>query len=196
MDRMDTGGGMYDHSNDSIIYRENVLDKIDPEEDNANVPKLKKSGYDSADYENLSISEDIREMFVNIQKYVPKDIELESRWRIFVPEYIPSSGDLDAFLKVECDDVNHKDLGLRVLDEPSTHQSDPTIVELQQTSFCKQNREKSATSVKKIKADENFEKSIDKWIDDLAELTTSKPIATVQYKKPMPEVSEVLKVSR
>ena len=147
-----------DHSNDSIIYRENVLDKIDPEEDNANVPKLKKSGYEAADYENLDISEDIGEMFVNIQKYVPKDIELETRWIIFVPEYIPSCGDLDAFLKVECDDVNDKDLGLRVLDEPSTHQSDPTIVELHQTSLCKQNREKSATSVKKIKADENFER--------------------------------------
>ena len=173
---MSTGGGMYedleesDHSNDSIIYRENVLDKIDPEEDNANVHKLKKSGYEPTDYENLDISEDIGEMFVNIQKYVPKDIELETRWKIFVPEYIPSCGDLHAFLKVECDDVNDKDLGLRVLDEPSTHQSDPTIVELHQTSLCKQNREKSATSVKKTKADENFEKKIDKWIDNLADI--------------------------
>ena len=36
---------------------------------------------------------------------------------------------------------------------------------------------------------------IDKWIDDLADLSAAKPLATVQYKKPMPEVSEVLKVS-
>ena len=200
--RMVTGGGMYedleesDHSNDSIIYRKNVLDKIDPEEENANVPKLKKSGYDAADYENLDIAEDIRDMFVNIQKYVPKDIELETRWKIFVPEYIPSSGDLDVFLKVECDDVNGKDLGLKVLDEPSTHQSDPTIVELHQTSLCQQDIEKSAKFVKKIKSDENFGKQIDKWIDDLAELRTAKPLATVHYKKPMPDVSEVLKVSR
>ena len=51
---MATGGGMYEdleeseHSNDSIIYRENVLDKIDPGEDTAKISILPKSGLDKA----------------------------------------------------------------------------------------------------------------------------------------------------
>ena len=155
--------GMYDdleesdHSNDSIIYRENVLDKIESE-DEGNIPKMKKSGYDPTDYDNLDVSEDIKVMFDHIKQFAHKDIELQTKWKIFVPEYIPSCGDLDAFLKVECEDVNGKDLGLKVLDEPSTQQSDPSIIELQLTSLSKQARVKSATSVKKISVDENFEK--------------------------------------
>ena len=132
----------------------------------------------------------------NIEKYLPKDIELETKWKIFVPELICSCGDLDAFLKVECRGVIDKDIGLKVLDEPSTHQSDPTIVELQQSALAKQSRAKSVTSVKKISRDENFEKNIDKWIEDLAKLSAAKPLASVQYKKPMPKVSELLMVRR
>ena len=137
----------------------------------------------------------MRDFFGNIEKYVPKDIELETKWKIFVPEFICSCGDLDAFLKVDSRGLIDKEIGLKVLDEPSTHQSDPTIVELQQSALAKQSRAKLATSVKKISRDENFEKNIDKWIEDLAELSAAKPLASVQYKKPMPNVSELLRVS-
>ena len=88
-----------------------------------------------------------------------------------------------------------ENLGLKVLDEPSFSQSDPTIVELQQTALSKQTREKSATSVKKIKPDRDLEQKIDKWIEDIAELAAVKPVAAIQYRKPMPEIPELLKVN-
>ena len=81
------------------------------------------------------------------------------------------------------------------MDEPSTKQSDPSVVELRMTTLMKQTRVKSATSVKKISNDENFEKLIDKWVADLAEVGVSKPTAVVTYRNPMPEVSKVLEVS-
>ena len=176
---MASGGGMYedleesDHSNDSIIYRENILDKIDPEDDKDKLSSLPKSGLDITEFDNLNISDNLRDFFGNIEKYAPKDIELKTKWKIFIPELI--CGDLDAFLKVECKGLIDKDIGLTVLDEPSTHQSDPTIVELQQSALAKQSRAKSETSVKKINGHENFEKNIDKWIEDLAELSAAKP---------------------
>lgn len=189
--------GESDHSNESIIYRENVLDRIDSEEDGKNRTLAKNVDYGKSkhEYDDAHVTEDVKEILEFIDNYSPKDIELDTKWKIFVPEYIPSCGDIDAFLKVENKSIMDENLGLKVLDEPSFSQSDPTIVELQQTALSKQTREKSATSVKKIKPDRDLEQKIDKWIEDIAELAAVKPVAAIQYRKPMPEIPELLKVN-
>ena len=189
--------GESDHSNESIIYRENVLDRIDSEEDGKNRTLAKNVDYGKSkhEYDDAHVTEDVKEILEFVDNYKPKDIELDTKWKIFVPEYIPSCGDIDAFLKVENKSIMDENLGLKVLDEPSFSQSDPTIVELQQTALSKQTREKSATSVKKIKPDRDLEQKIDKWIEDIAELAAVKPVAAIQYRKPMPEIPELLKVN-
>ena len=189
--------GESDHSNESIIYRENVLDRIDSEEDGKNRTPAKNVDYGKSkqEYDDAHVTEDVKEILEFVDNYQPKDIELDTKWKIFVPEYIPSCGDIDAFLKVENKSIMDENLGLKVLDEPSFSQSDPTIVELQQTALSKQTREKSATSVKKIKPDRDLEQKIDKWIEDIAELAAVKPVAAIQYRKPMPEIPELLKVN-
>ena len=189
--------GESDHSNESIIYRENVLDRIDSEEDGKNRTLAKNVDYGKSkhEYDDAHVTEDVKEILEFVDNYQPKDIELDTKWKIFVPEYIPSCGDIDAFLKVENKSIMDENLGLKVLDEPSFSQSDPTIVELQQTALSKQTREKSATSVKKIKPDRDLEQKIDKWIEDIAELAAVKPVAAIQYRKPMPEIPELLKVN-
>lgn len=56
--------------------------------------------YDPADYEHLSVSPEISELFSYITRYTPQAIELEHRLRPYIPDYIPAVGDIDAFIKV------------------------------------------------------------------------------------------------
>ena len=56
--------------------------------------------YDPAEYENLPVSSDIKELFQYITRYTPQTIELEHKLKPFIPDYIPAVGDIDAFIKV------------------------------------------------------------------------------------------------
>ena len=56
--------------------------------------------YDPADYEHLSVTPEISELFSYITRYTPQAIELEHRLRPYIPDYIPAVGDIDAFIKV------------------------------------------------------------------------------------------------
>ena len=63
---------------------------------------------------------------------------LETKLKPFIPEYVPAIGDIDAFLKVPRPDGKEDSLGLIVLDEPSSSQSDPNILNLQMRYTSKQ----------------------------------------------------------
>ncbi|VDN10011.1 unnamed protein product [Dibothriocephalus latus] len=56
--------------------------------------------YNPADYEHLIVSAEVKEMFHYIQRYTPQSIDLDTKLRPFIPEYIAAVGDIDAFLKV------------------------------------------------------------------------------------------------
>lgn len=56
--------------------------------------------YHPSDYEHLSVSPEISELFSYITRYTPQSIELEYRLRPYIPDYIPAVGDIDAFIKV------------------------------------------------------------------------------------------------
>lgn len=65
---------------------------------------------------------------------------MDNKFKPFIPDFIPAVGDIDAFLKVIPPDVNlsgefyegdQSQLGLLVLDEPTTNQSDPALLHLQ-----------------------------------------------------------------
>lgn len=72
------------------------------------------------------MSAEVKELFSFIDKHKPTDIELETKLKPFIPEYIPAVGDIDAFIKIPRPDKKPEKLGLTVLDEPATQQSDPT----------------------------------------------------------------------
>lgn len=64
----------------------------------------------------------------------------EYKFKPFIPEFLPAVGDIDAFLKVippettlsgDTFDENIVQLGLLVLDEPASNQSDPALLHLQ-----------------------------------------------------------------
>ena len=94
MDRED-GSKMSDlkSSEDS----DNNSEEEDDDEDVAAPPP--EGMYDPSDYEYLNVSSEIKELFNYIVRYTPQTIEIETRFKPFIPEYIPAVGDIDAFLK-------------------------------------------------------------------------------------------------
>ncbi|XP_072210973.1 intraflagellar transport protein 46 homolog isoform X2 [Excalfactoria chinensis] len=147
--------------------------------------------YNLADYDYLPVSPEIKELFEYIRRYTPKTIEIEHKLQPFIPDFIPAVGDIDAFLKVPRPDGKPDNLGLLVLDEPSTKQSDPTVLSLWLTENSKQH---NITQIK-VKSVENAEKNpkaIDNWIENISELHRCKPPATVHYSRPMPDIETLM----
>lgn len=165
-------------------------DDDDDEEEDGQAP-APEGAYDPADYEHLSVSPEISELFSYITRYTPQAIELEHRLRPYIPDYIPAVGDIDAFIKIPPPDGKPSMVGLEVLDEPSARQSDATVLDLQLRALAKHTTAKSM-SVKTVENAEKNGKVIEKWVRDISELHRSKPPPTVHYNKRMPDIDTLM----
>ncbi len=81
----------------------------------------------------------MKDLFEYIMRYKPQKIDLDTKIKPFVPDYMPAIGEVDAFLKMPkpVDPqtqaqavVNREDLGLTVLDEPALNCEDKSVLEL------------------------------------------------------------------
>ncbi|GAB5577134.1 intraflagellar transport protein 46 homolog [Prionailurus iriomotensis] len=151
-----------------------------------------EGAYDPTDYEHLPVSAEIKELFQYISRYTPQMIDLDHKLKPFIPDFIPAVGDIDAFLKVPRPDGKPDNLGLLVLDEPSTKQSDPTVLSLWLTENSKQHNVTQHMKVKSLEDAEKNPKAIDTWIESISELHRSKPPATVHYTRPMPDIDTLM----
>ncbi|ELR55391.1 Intraflagellar transport protein 46-like protein, partial [Bos mutus] len=151
-----------------------------------------EGAYDPADYEHLPVSAEVKELFQYISRYTPQLIDLDHKLKPFIPDFIPAVGDIDAFLKVPRPDGKPDNLGLLVLDEPSTKQSDPTVLSLWLTENSKQHNITQHMKVKSLEDAEKNPKAIDTWIESISELHRSKPPATVHYTRPMPDIDTLM----
>ncbi|XP_027894581.1 intraflagellar transport protein 46 homolog isoform X2 [Xiphophorus couchianus] len=124
---------------DSDEEEEEEEDFDEEESDDDDEPTETLEGvYDPADYSNLPVTTEIRELFQYITQYSPQNQELDLCLKVFIPDFIPAVGDIDAFLKVPRPDGKPDNLGLLVLDEPSVKQSDPTVLSLWLSEETKQ----------------------------------------------------------
>lgn len=67
-------------------------------------------------------------------------MELEASLKVFVPEYIPAVGEVDAYLKMPRPDGEQEQLGLVMLDEPALNQSKKAKLELMMNEFMKKKK--------------------------------------------------------
>ncbi|KAG7391120.1 Intraflagellar transport protein 46 [Phytophthora pseudosyringae] len=149
-------------------------------------------GYKESDYAHLKVSHEIRELFQYIGRFKAQEIELETRLKCFIPEYIPAVGDMDAFLKVPRPDDQPDQLGLKMLDEPSLTQSDATVLDLQLRSTSK--KKHGDIVVRSIENAEKSPREIDRWIKSIADLHRTKPPPQVHYTKTMPDIESLMQV--
>ncbi|XP_029173793.1 intraflagellar transport protein 46 homolog [Nylanderia fulva] len=149
--------------------------------------------YDPKEFENLEASTEVKELFQNIIRYTPQRIELNYKLIPFIPDYIPAVGDIDAFIKVPRPDGIEDKIGLTVLDEPCTEQSDPAVLHLQLRSHSKSAGAAARQAVvKRIEDAERNVKSIDKWIDDMNQLHRSKHLPAVHLNRAMPDIDNLM----
>lgn len=155
---------------------------------------IKPGMYNPADYAHLQVSAEIQDLFDFIGRYKPQDIPLETKLKPFIPDYIPSVGDIDAFLKIPPPDGSEDGLGLKVLDEPSGTQSDPSTLEISLQMASKEATTKSKPqNVRSIENAASNPKKISNWIQNIEEVHKKKPPPVVTYSKPMPHVNRLMK---
>ncbi|XP_046442845.1 intraflagellar transport protein 46 homolog isoform X2 [Daphnia pulex] len=182
----------YDTDDVTEIFDENIfhakdeteMDHLQQEEENdANL-------YDPVELTSVNVPFQIRELFHFITKYRPQILEMETKLKPFLPDFIPAVGDPDAFMKIDRPDEKVEFLGLTVIDEPSLSQSDPSVLDLRLRSIYKQSSAK--TAIARTVEEGNKTKAIDKWIKDINELHRLKPLPTVTYFKPLPDIDALL----
>jgi len=149
--------------------------------------------YDPAEYADLPVSGEIAELFQYITRYKPHNIELETKMRPFIPDYIPAVGDIDPFIKVPRPDGKADNLGLVVLDEPASVQSDPTVLTLQLRAVSKSSGAQPML-VRQVEHAEKDGKAITGWINSIADLHRHKPAPSVRYSKPMPDIEALMQI--
>ena len=152
-----------------------------------------KNAYNPADYASLQVSQEIKELFQYIQRYKPHQIDLETKVRPFIPDYIAAVGEVDAFLKVQRPDNSEEVLGILILDEPKLNQSDPAMLEIK----LKPKIKRPGTGQAIVRSIENADKNpkqITRWISTISDAHRSKPPASVSYSMPMPDSDTLMDV--
>lgn len=152
--------------------------------------------YNPAEFKHLVVSSEISGLFEYITRHKAADIELDTKLKPFIPDYIPAVGEIDAFLKVPPPDPSIKlpALGLVVLDEPAAAQSDPTVLELSLRAVNKAVISSPHATVGTIEhADKNPARVL-KWIQSIEDVHRKKPPPHVHYSRPMPDIEQLMQV--
>lgn len=154
-------------------------------------PATKWDGYNPADYENLQIDPDIKNLFSYISDYNPEQIEIDTFLKPFIPDYIPAIGEVDAFLKLPRPDGQPDKLGLSVIDEPKLNQSsEPVIREmLKQRGLLRQTDYKDVSSLENAHKNP---KDIANWVQNMDTIAKGKEAQTVIYQGKMPDINDLM----
>ncbi|XP_030648100.1 intraflagellar transport protein 46 homolog [Chanos chanos] len=161
--------------------------------------------YDPYNYEH-PVSAEIKELFQCITQYTPQTVALDHK---LIPSHYIAIQKVVSYHQVPQPDGKLDNLGLLVLDEPSTKQSDPTVLSLWLSENSKQHnvsqnmhththtRIQTRNMLAQIQSVENPEKDpkvTENWIESISELHHSKPPATVHYTRRvlMPDVDTLM----
>mmetsp|Transcript_76180 Transcript_76180/g.204522 ORF Transcript_76180/g.204522 Transcript_76180/m.204522 type:complete len:296 (-) Transcript_76180:298-1185(-) len=161
------------------------------EEDPDGAPTMQ--GYDPNEFAHLQVSQDIKELFQYIARYKPQTVEIETKLKPFIPDYVPTVGEIDPFLKLPRPDGKKDELGVKVLDEPGAQQTDPTVLDLQLRAVSTQ-APMQPTMVPSIENARANPQKISSWMQNIAELHRSNPPPNVHYTKPMPDIDSLMQM--
>ncbi|CAK9062622.1 unnamed protein product [Durusdinium trenchii] len=188
------GGGGDESSGESESSEGSTSESSDGEDGKKSSSNLPAGAYNPDDFKNMKgVSAEIEELFNCITRYKPHTIELDTVLKPFIPELIPSIGEVDAFLKMPRPDEATSGLGTTRLDEPTLNPSDPSILDLQLRSLSK-NQDLQPMEVRSIENAEKNPKEIDNWVKRIDHLNRSKPAPTVQYSRRMPDIEQLMQV--
>jgi len=166
----------------------------DEDEDLELAAKLSAYHYNPKDYASVKAPASLAALFSMITAHTPEDVQLPTKLKPFIPDYIPSVGDTDSFIKIPRPDGKPELCGLKFLDEPALSQSDPTVLELR----LRRATRKAGLGEGQVRsipeADKNPAK-ITAWLAEMKKATVDRGVgASVTYSKPMPNVEDLVRV--
>lgn len=127
-------------------------------------------------------------MFQLISQYNPQKVDIETKLLPFIPEFIPAVGDIDAFIKIPRPDGIDDGVGLLVLDEPASIQTDPGALELKLQNLHKGVAPQA--SVRRVQR--NDAQALQKWIQSVRDIHAAAPAPSVQYSGPVPDIEQLM----
>jgi intraflagellar transport protein 46 len=163
--------------------------------------------FDFSEFYNLNTTGEVKELLQIMNKYVKTLIEiilislfrfsatevsLDTKLKPFIPSYIPSIGEVDAFIKVSRPDNFPEDLGFSVIDEPIINGVDPYIFKLELIDKSKVKVDRY--EVKSVPEAEKNPKALQNWIEKITELRKTKTSSSVSYSKKMPDFESLMQV--
>ncbi|PRP83126.1 hypothetical protein PROFUN_09805 [Planoprotostelium fungivorum] len=154
-------------------------------------PHMRGNSVSNQDYSQLDVSAEVKELFDFIDAYKATDTDLMTQLKPFIPEYIPSVGDPDAFLKIAKPGSTTEDMGLVVLDEPGPDQSDPALI----TIILRNHYRQLNTTPLPVGGIENAEKNVKNivsWVSKIQDLHRSKPPPNISYTRAMPDIESLM----
>eukprot|EP00927_Polykrikos_kofoidii_P067394 TRINITY_DN62889_c0_g1_i1.p1 TRINITY_DN62889_c0_g1~~TRINITY_DN62889_c0_g1_i1.p1 ORF type:complete len:379 (-),score=77.62 TRINITY_DN62889_c0_g1_i1:122-1258(-) len=163
------------------------------DKDDGKSSALPQNAYNPEDFKHLKVSAEVEELFAYITRYKPHTIELDTTLKPFIPELIPSIGEVDAFLKMPRPDKEPSGLGTVCLDEPALNPTDPSILDLQLRSLSKA-QDLQPMEVRSIENAEKNPKEVENWVRRIEDLNRTKPAPIVQYSRRMPDIEQLMQV--
>lgn len=166
----------------------------DEEEEDEDADETKdqfEGQYDPKEFEALAEDNtELQQLFGYITAYAPQNIDLDFKLKPFIPDFIPTVGDIDAFIKVTRPDGKDDGLGLLVLDEPSAkNQSDASLLGLRLRALTKEVPLSDNSNVK-VKTASNA-KDIDNWIENIKKLHHETSGSTIQTQR-LPDIDNLM----
>eukprot|EP01084_Bolivina_argentea_P040715 75187_1 len=152
------------------------IEKTIDDKSNMNENRNSDLYYNPRDYDTLEVNNEIRRLFEYIERFKCNEIELETQLKPFIPDYIPSIGNVDSFLKPTLSTTNYdqqennEKLGIQYLDEPILNQSDPSTFYLKLSNESKQVSLNKHTKVSYIADAEKNTNKIRNWIDNFKKI--------------------------
>ena len=147
--------------------------------------------YNPIEFANLPVSADVKELFEYIGRFKPQKIDLETKMKPFVPEFVPAVGEVDALIKMPRPDGQSEEFGITVLDEPCLNPEDKTVLELKYVQ-SKNVVRATPMDVDSIEQADKKPKEITRWIDAVQDLHKTRPPPTVNYGKAMPDFDSLM----
>lgn len=174
---------------DNIGKSNKALDNVMPAKSNVQAP-LPRFNFGEID-KQASSSNDYKSLLSLMNRFEPTEIQLDTKLKPFIPSYIPSIGEVDAFLKVHRPDKAPEEFGLTVVDEPTIEGVDPDTFILK-LIYNKKNPGFVNHTISSISNAEKNPKQIQNWIDKIAEISNLS--STVPYSKNMPEIESLMQL--
>ncbi|RLN90847.1 hypothetical protein BBJ28_00025904, partial [Nothophytophthora sp. Chile5] len=143
----------------------------------------------------IYVPQEVAELFNLTDAYTPEEIEIGTRLEPLLPEFIPSVGLPFDGIQIPRPDGKEDGAGVEVLREPSTQSNVAELELLMQVSMVNQRKLSNKREVvRSIELASHRPKEIDQWISSVAKVQSSKPLAQVTYKQPMPPLAQLMEL--